>query len=78
MKDILDKLKQYFKDTPREEVLKGWQQAKENAPKSGIEFMNIEIAPNLKKFLEENEYYIGLLNSGISRIPKEKFGEKEK
>jgi hypothetical protein len=78
MKDILEKLKQYFKDTPREEVLKGWKQVKENTPKSDVEFMNLEIAPQLKKFLEGNEYYMGLSSSGkMSMIPKEYFGEKE-
>lgn len=82
MNDILEKLKQYFKDTPREEVLKGWKEARENAPKNSpsvdIQPMSMEIAPNLKEMLEAHEYYLGLLESGkLSMIPKEYFGEKE-
>lgn len=34
MEDILQKLKDYFANTPREEVLKGWEEAKRNAPKN--------------------------------------------
>lgn len=76
MKDILEKLKQYFKDTPREEVLKAWKEAKENAPKNSPPApINMEIAPNLKKILEAHEYYLGLLsNSELFMIPKDKFG----
>lgn len=35
MENILENLKKYFRETPREEVLKGWQQAKREAPKGG-------------------------------------------
>lgn len=31
--DILSKLKEYFLNTPREQVLKDWEEAKKNAPK---------------------------------------------
>lgn len=42
MENILEDLKKYFRETPREEVLKGWKEAKQNAPKGG---------PKLKDFL---------------------------
>ena len=35
MENILENLKKYFRETPREEVLKGWEEAKKNAPKGG-------------------------------------------
>lgn len=44
MNEILDKLKKHFNETPREEILKGWQEAKKNAPKN---------SPKIKDFLNQ-------------------------
>lgn len=43
--NILEKLKQYFKNTPRDKVLSDWKHTKENAPKN---------SPLLKDFLKNN------------------------
>lgn len=43
---MLEALKKYFETTPREEVLKGWEQAKNNAPKCG---------PTVDEFLRQNK-----------------------
>lgn len=43
MKDKLELLKQYFENTSRDQVLKDWQKAKDNAPKSNVklkDFLN--------------------------------------
>lgn len=53
--DILEKLKNYFATTPREQVLKDWADAKENSPKGGVgvrEFMDIN--KELRVFLESS------------------------
>lgn len=42
---MLEALKEYFKNTPREEVLKSWKESKKNAPKNG---------PTVDEFLKEN------------------------
>ena len=42
MENILEDLKRYFRDTPREKVLRDWAETKKNSPKGG---------PKLKDFL---------------------------
>lgn len=46
MNNILEDLKAYFRDTPREQVLKTWTEAKQEAPKGG---------PTLNDFLSHTE-----------------------
>ena len=43
MDNILEDLKKYFRETPRDQVLKDWAEAKKNSPKGG---------PKLKEFLD--------------------------
>ncbi|WP_343695472.1 hypothetical protein [Flavobacterium sp.] len=59
MENILEDLKKYFRETPREEVLKGWKKAKENAPKGG---------PKLNEFLCFAEIQYGSSPSQIGRV----------
>lgn len=59
MENILENFKKYFRETPREEVLRGWKQAKENAPKGG---------PKLKEFLSGTGTVPGFIPSQISCI----------
>ena len=40
---MLQKLKDYFANTPREEILKGWEEAKKNSAKN---------SPLLKDFIK--------------------------
>lgn len=48
MKEILNNLEKYFKETPREEVLKGWQETKKNSPKNSP-----KVSDFLKKCLHD-------------------------
>lgn len=59
MENILEQLQKYFRETPREEVLKGWKAAKENAPKGG---------PKLNEFLCFTEIQYGSSPSQIGRV----------
>ncbi|WP_264509970.1 hypothetical protein [Flavobacterium sp. N1719] len=48
MNNILEDLKKYFRDTPREKVMKDWSETKNEAPKGG---------PTLRKYLEASKIY---------------------
>lgn len=48
MENFLDELKNYFETTPREEILKAWEESKEFD----------KIGPTMDEFIENNEKYI--------------------
>lgn len=48
MNNVLEDLKKYFKNTPREKVMRDWAEAKRLAPKGG---------PKMKDFIQVLKYY---------------------
>lgn len=59
---ITDKLKEYFKNTPREEVLRGWAEAKKNSAKNSPKVKDFIKAVELEEtwdcIMEEFENYL--------------------
>jgi hypothetical protein len=48
MNNILEDLKKYFRDTPREKVMSDWAETKRNSPKGG---------PKLREFILSHQVY---------------------
>ena len=48
MNNILEDLKKYFRDTPREKIMRDWAETKEEAPKGG---------PSIKRYIEVSKIF---------------------
>lgn len=48
MTNILEDLKQYFRDTPREKIMRDWAETKMEAPKGG---------PTVRKYLDTSKIF---------------------